>query len=202
MPEAPKFDPTESVTFDLPFGHVHLDSAPNRVLIPASQLVGLCQAATPEAVKALADAMGEVMAKRASLRLAQGAPDRLAEVREASFDAVVEQVAAELALAGLGALSAERWGRALVLVHDQSPLGVDGDGFVAMLLETALGSLSGAELRVVVLERDAVRVRFFVCAQQTARAVGDRLAGGEHWASVVATLHQRGDRAATSQAAP
>lgn len=189
MENAPKFDPSEAVTFDLAFGHVHLDSAPNRVMIPAEQLVQLCKAAGDAATAALARDMGEAMGKRSALRIAQGAADRLAVVRGVSLGLVIEHLAAEFALVGLGTFSAERWGKALVLVHDQSPLGRAGNTLVAHLLEAALGALSGATAHVVHLEHDGVRARFLVVSAGAAGNVRARLGAGEHWGAVVASLH-------------
>ena len=191
METVPKFDPSQAVTFDLAFGHVHLDSAPNRVMIPADQLVKLCNAAGEAATVALAVDMGHAMGKRSALRIAQGAADRLSVVRGVPFEQVIEHLAAEFALVGLGTFGAERWGKGLVLVHDQSPLGTAGDMLIARVLEAAIAALSGATAHVVRLEHDGVRARFLVVSGEVAERVRARLGAGEHWGSIVASLHKR-----------
>lgn len=183
------FDPTEAVTFDLPFGHVHLDGAAHRVLVPADGLLALCRAAGDEAAGRFAAAMGEAMGRRVSVRIGSGPDDRHAAVRRSSLEEVVGQLAAELALVGLGALSHETWGHAMVPVVDQSPLGAEGDAFLARVIEAALRALTGQEAGVVPIHRDGVRARFVVVAPGVAEDVGARLRGGESWGSVLVQLH-------------
>jgi hypothetical protein len=103
----------------------------------------------------------------------------------------VEHLAGELALAGLGSLGAERWGRAIVLVHDQSPFGDRGDTLVRDLLEAALHALGVATGRVVKLERIGVRVRYLVVSAAAVEGVRMRLREGQHWGMVVAKLHKK-----------
>src|SRR5438128_2400016 len=76
-----KFDPQGQVTFDLPFGHVHLDGAPARVVVPADALAALCQAAgtEPELVRLVRDTgrarfavLSPAAADRARAELAAG----------------------------------------------------------------------------------------------------------------------------------
>jgi hypothetical protein len=195
MASAAAFNPSEAVTFDLAYGHVHLDGAPSRVLIPADALVELCRAAGPDEVKKLGRAVGEAMGRRVAVRLAGSAGDRSEVVRKAGFEAVITHLAGELALLGMGALSAERWGKALVLIVDQSPLGEAGDDLLGAVLETALESLVSAEARVLCLQRDGVRGRFLVAAPATAERARERLARGENWGSVLASLHRGGKEA-------
>lgn len=190
------FDPSEAITFDLELGHVHLDGAPHRVLVPADALLALCQGAGEEATAALTHAMGSALGKRVAVRLGREADaDPAVAVRAAGLDAIVNGLAGELALAGLGALSAERWGKALVLVLDQSPLGEDGDSFSTGLLEGALKALTDAPARVVKLHRDGVRLRALVISGAAAGAVRDKLSRGESWGQVLAALHAKGGSA-------
>ncbi|RLB60227.1 MAG: hypothetical protein DRI90_14225 [Deltaproteobacteria bacterium] len=187
------FNPSEAVTFDLAFGHVHLDGAPSRVMVPADALLQLCQAAGAGESADLAHAIGEALGRRVAVRMAVGHDERLAAVRSAGLDAVVEQLAGELALIGMGALSAERWGKALVLVIDQSPFGEAGDDFLAEVLQAAVHALvETAQSRLVPLAREGVRARFLVVSGQAVEAVRSRLARGDHWGSVIAALHPGG----------
>lgn len=187
------FEPSEAVTFDLELGHVHLDGAPHRMLVPSDALLALCQAAGEEATAEFTHALGVAFGKRVAVRLGRETDQEpAAAVRAASLEAIVNGLAGELALAGMGSLGAERWGKALVLVVDQSPLGDEGDGVVAGVLEGALRAMSDAPMRLVRLQRDGVRVRMLVVSGATAGAVRAKIDGGEPWGAVLAALHAGG----------
>jgi hypothetical protein len=186
------FDPTEAVTFDLAYGHVHMDGAPNRVLVPSDALVELCEAAGEEATGALGYAIGTAMGRRVAARVAREGEDRQSAVARALFDVVVEHLAGELALAGLGSLAVERWGKAVVFVHDQSPLGERGDALLAEILQAATLALSNQAGRIVRLERSGVRVRFLLIGAAAVEGVRMRLREGQSWGTVLAKLHHSG----------
>jgi len=195
-----EFDPAAAVTFDMAFGHVHLDGAPNRVLVPAETLLELALAAGEDALADLGHALGEPMGRRVGTRLSEGdggegepAERRQRAVRGASLERVVAELSGELALAGLGALSAERWGRAIVWVVDQSPFGEEGDPLLAEILQAALRAMVDSPARLVSLQREGVRARFLVVSGAAVEDVRARLAKGDHWASVVAALHREGE---------
>ncbi len=193
-----EFDPAAAVTFDMAFGHVHLDGAPNRVLVPAKTLLELALAAGEDALADLGHALGEPMGRRVGTRLSEEgdgdpAERRMRAVRGASLEKVVTELSGELALAGLGALSAERWGRAIVWVVDQSPCGEDGDPLLAHILQAALRAMVDSPARLVPLQREGVRARFLVVSGAAVQDVRARLAKGDHWATVVAALHGKGE---------
>jgi hypothetical protein len=190
----PAFDPTEAVTFDLAYGHVHLDGAPNRVLVPSDALIDLCEAAGEEATAALGQAIGTAMGRRVAGRLAEGAQDRASAIAKARFETVVEHLAGELAVAGLGSLGVERWGKALVFVHDQSPLGERGDALLGEVLQAAMQALSNQAGRIVLLERSGVRARFLLVGAGAVEGVRMRLREGQSWGIVLAMLHRSGPR--------
>lgn len=189
-----EFDPTEAVTFDLAYGHIHLDGAPTRVMVPAETLVTLCRAAGSEVAAATGHTLGEAMGRRAAVRLGGSADNRHQAARKSSFEAVISEMAGELALTGFGALSAERWGKALVLVVDQSPLGAEGDELLAAILKSALVALVDRPVVVIKLQRDDVRARFVAVSESAAADVRARLDRGDSWGDVLAALHQGGGR--------
>ena len=189
------FNPAEAVTFDLQFGHIHLDGAPTRVMVPADALVALCQAAGEDETAAFAHAIGEAVGRRVGVRLAGGSANRHEAVRAAGLEQVVSQLAGELAVLGIGSVSAERWGKALVLIVDQSPFGDEGDGLLAEILQSALHALINSSARVVLLERDGVRARFLAVSGAAVEGVRERLAAGESWGSVIASMHQKAKQA-------
>jgi hypothetical protein len=174
----PSFDPSEAITFDLAYGHVHLDGAPNRILVPSDALLELCDAAGEDAVFALGHAMGTAIGRRVSVRLASTFEDRQAVVADTPFELVVEHLAGEVALLGLGALGAE-----------QSPFGDRGDGLLTEVLQAALQVLSGQPARVVALERSGARGRFVVVAAESVEAVRSELGAGQSWGAILAKLH-------------
>jgi hypothetical protein len=182
------FDPSKSVTFDLAHGQVHLDGAPSRVLVPAAGLLGICAAAGADATAALGRAIGESMGRRVASRFAASA-EGSGGARAASLESVVDHLGGELALAGLGSFAIERWGRALVLVVDQSPLGAEGDGLLAAVLESAVGEATGRSVRTGLLGRDAVRARFLVAAAAALQKVKGWLEEGSSWGDALAKLH-------------
>lgn len=191
------FDPSEAVTFDLAFGHIHLDGAPNRVMIPAAALVKLCRAAGDDDTADIAHDIGEAMGRRIAVRLAPGGADddlrakRQEAVRKAGVERVISELAAEVAIAGMGSVSAERWGKALVLLVEQSPFGADGDDLLAAILQAALQTMTSSPARVVRLMREDARVRFLVVSGAAVEAVRSRLIRGESWGAVLAALHGR-----------
>jgi hypothetical protein len=190
MPER-RLHPTQAVTFDLSHGRVGVAGAKPGVLVPADALGALCGAAGPAASGAFGREIGLAMGRRIGVLLAGEAGDATAAVRAATLEQVVEALGAEVALAGLGAVELERWGRALVLVVDGSPLGAAGDALLEAVLEAALAAGADRPARVVRLERDGERARFLVTGAGAAERVCEWLRAGVAWPDVVARLHAR-----------
>lgn len=178
------FDPSKAVTFDLTRGLVQQEGAPSGLIVPAEALAALAHAAGPEASSTFGRSVGEAIGRRVASHLA--AADG---VRAAGTGAVVEHLGGELAMTGLGSLTLERWGRALVLVIDRSPLGAAGDALLESVLAGALSAAVGEPSSLTVLERDGVRVRFLV----TSRAGADRMRAwldeGVPWGDALVRLH-------------
>lgn len=184
-----RFDPSKAVTFDLSHGLVHLDGAPPRLLVPAGALGALAAAAGADATRAFGRALGEAIGLRVASRLTAG--DGL---RGASVDAVIEHLGGELAISGLGVLGLERWGRALVLVIDQSPLAGAGDALLEALLGSALEAASRQSALALFLDRDATRARFLIAGNAGVAKVRAWLAEGVSWGEALVRLHaSRGD---------
>jgi len=181
MPHPP-FDPSRAVTFDLAKGQVHLDGAPHRVLVPSEALAKLVASASAETRREFARALGEPLGRRLA--------SRLGDPKTATLQAVVEHLGGELALLGLGALSLERWGRALVFVVDGSPFGKEGDELLAATLEAALAEATGRGPRCVVLDRTEARVRLLVVSETSAEKVRAWLEAGTSFGDVLARLHE------------
>lgn len=185
------FDPTNAVTFDLALGLVHLDDAPSRLLVPAAALVEVARAAGADASMRLASAMGEPLGTRVARRLSTGEGESPggAGVAKATVEAVVDHLGGELALAGLGALSLERWGRALLLVVDHCPLEAVGDELLAAVLSSALRRATGREVACLPVMRDGARVRVLVTGPEPAARARAWLLEGVSWGDALARLH-------------
>ena len=183
MPDL-QFDPSKTVTFDLANGLVHLDGTPARVLVPGDALLALARAAGPDAAYAFGHSLGETMGQRVAHRL--GAP---ASVNAATVSVVMDHLSGEFALWGLGSLSLERWGRSLVIVLDQSPLGPEGDAMIGALLKGAIATATGRGVHVLVLDRAAVRARYLVGGPSGVERMRAWLAEGVPWGDALVRLH-------------
>lgn len=175
-----RFDPAKAITFDLEKGLVHLEGAPARVLVPAGALGALCAAAGLDATAAFGRELGATMGRRVAGRLA---------VLAAPAEALVEHLGGELALAGLGTLGIERWGRALVIVLEACPLGPEADRLLEAVLEGALSAASGREARALRIDRDGARVRFLIASGAAVERVRAWLSGGASWGDALVKLH-------------
>jgi hypothetical protein len=136
--------------------------------------------------------MGQAMGRRVATRFAQhanGGGEGETAVRGATIEIVVDHLGGEVALVGLGSLALERWGKALVLVVDQSPLGAPGDLLVAAVLEAALEEASGRTLRTSAIDREGTRARFLVASSSAITKVHGWLREGVTWGDALARLH-------------
>ena len=175
-----------TVTFDLAAGIVRFGGAP-AVLAPAHALASLCAAAPEHTRRAFGRAIGEALGRTAVARVAGDTEDPIAAVLDASHERVLHELAAAWSLAGLGALSMERWGRALVMIVDGAPL--EGDALLEATLEGAIGATSGRDARAVVINRGASRVRLFVGNIAAAERLRARLESKLSWAEALSSLH-------------
>ncbi|HSC88589.1 MAG TPA: hypothetical protein VLC09_15005, partial [Polyangiaceae bacterium] len=100
-----------------------------------------------------------------------------------------EHVGGQLALLGLGNLSAERWGRALVLRVSGSPS--DAVELLSGVLEGALLRGWSRSARLVAFPSDG-SVAFLVASESTAQRARGLAEGGQGLGSVIDVLHQGG----------
>jgi hypothetical protein len=187
----PPFDASKAVTFDLSRGQIQKDDEP-RLLVSASALVALCQAAGPDATSTFGHAAGNAIGESVARRFERAGSD----TKAASIESVVEHLGGELAIAGFGAMSIERWGRALVLVVDRGPGGADGDKVLAPLLGAAISKAAKVEARCVRLARDGDRARFLIAGPKGAEKVRSWIMSGVSWGEALVRLHpgaQAGD---------
>jgi hypothetical protein len=177
----PSFDPRHAVRFDLPHGSVRAGGEAERVLlVPSSALDELVLSAPPEAVEALGRALGAAIGRRAAARM---------DAKTASVEAFVTQLAGEAAIAGIGALSVERWGRALVVVVEGSPL---VGTLLAPLVASAIEAAAGRAVSATILARDERAARLLVASEAGVGRVRDWVASGVPWGDALTKLHGGG----------
>ncbi len=177
---ASSFDPTHAVRFDLPRGSVRTRGDDDRVLlVPAAALDDLVRSAAPEAVEVLGRALGAAIGRRAAARM--GDP------QSASLETFVAQLGGEAAVAGVGALSIERWGRALVIVIEDSPL---VGTLLVHTLASAVEASSGRRASCTLLSRDDRIARILVSSERAAARVRAWIASGVGWNEAVIKLHE------------
>jgi hypothetical protein len=177
-----QFDPAGMLQIDLGRGVVQLQGASPRLVVPVAALVALCREAGNAALRDFGNRWGTELGARVAGRLGDGPANR-------SIQTWLEHLGGEWALAGLGALALERWGKALVLSVDGSPLGQDGDALLEALLGGALQRGASRDLKVVSLGRDDAVVRLVVLAPGAAQRARTWLEAGTSWGDVLARLH-------------
>jgi hypothetical protein len=179
-------DSIPRVTFDLEKGRVHLadarDDSARMVVVPAQALARLIAAAKDEGVS-VGRALGEAIGGRIGPK----------EDANASVDHALASLAEELALLGLGAVSLERWGRALlVVVDDAAEL---GDDFLAAVIEGTLSKATSRQVHARALGRSGHRLRIFVGRAATVEKLGKMLGDGVGWGDAIVRLHEGEARA-------
>ena len=175
------FDPTHAVRFDLPRGSVTAGTDERHVLLPCAALDDLVLIAGTEAACAVGRALGSSIGTRIAGRL--GGPDAL---RGTSIERVVTDIARELAVTGLGAVSVERWGRALVVAVERPA--VADLPFLASIIEGVLVGASGAPVRCVSLGREGMVVRVLVASERAVGRARTMLDQGTAWGEVLSRL--------------
>jgi hypothetical protein len=175
---ASSFDATGAVQFDLSHGAVRAGSEREPVLLlPCSALDDLALSAPAEA-EGLGQALGAAIGKRAA--------SRLSDPRSASVETFVTQLAGECAISGVGVLSVERWGRALVVVIEESPL---AGPLLAPLVAGALEATLGKRVSVGLLSRDSKVARVLVASESAVSRTLEAIAAGRPWGDCLAKLN-------------
>ncbi|HEY8041852.1 MAG TPA: hypothetical protein VIF15_18740 [Polyangiaceae bacterium] len=173
---APSFDPTHAVRFDLPRGSVRAGGE-GVLLVPTAALDDLVLSAPAEAIEALGRALGAAIGRRAAARM---------NPSTAAIEAFVTHLAGEAAIAGVGALSVERWGRALVVVVEDSPL---VGTLLSPLVAAAVEAASGRPVACTLLSRDERSARILVGSERGVGRVREWVAAGVPWGEAIARLH-------------
>lgn len=178
----PRFDPTRAIIYDLARGQLRDDEGTSRLNLPAHLLLRLCNQAGPNEAKDFARSLGQELGRRIADRMGD-------EKDQANIETWTEHLGGQLALVGLGNLSVEQWGRALVLRVEAPPEGMTQT--LEAVLEGALQRGLGKDTSIVGFERGE-QTEFLVVSEQTARKVRDMAQNGSLLGQVVEELHRGG----------
>lgn len=178
----PAFDPSGAVRFDLSSGSTSDPRGTRLVLLPAAALEALDRT-TPGALSFLASELGRACGARVAANLGGDA-----NVRGAELEVVVTHLAGELAIAGLGAVSVERWGKALVFVVSNPS--VASDAFVSAALAGAVQAATNREVAVGVCGKDGTTTRYFVGSQATVMKIRGLVSQGKSAGDVLAAVQK------------
>ncbi len=182
---SPGFNPSDAVSFDLRRGRVQITGGTGHVLLPADAILALLRETQPEIARDLGRNIGTELGQRVATHFQR----HEGSLNLASAMTVVEFLGGELALQGLGSLSVEQWGSALLFIVDDSPFGPDGSEFVAVVLEAALQRAFGREVALVGLGYDAERTRYVAVSPTTAVAVKTLLEKDVGWGDIITKLN-------------
>jgi hypothetical protein len=175
---APTFNSTRAVRFDLAEGAVRSGSGGERIVLAETTALGsLLDAAPPAAAEAYARASGGSVGRRAAARMGTAA--------SLSVEAFLVQLAGEVALAGLGVLSLERWGRAMVVLLEGTPL---PSALVAPFVAAAVEASAGRAVWCTLLLDEGGVARVLVSSEKAVARAKDWLAAGVAWADVLGRL--------------
>lgn len=176
----PSFDPSGAVRFDLRSGSASDSRGARLVLVPSAALESLGE----EALAQIGEHIGKACGARVAARLGGDSG-----VRSASLEVAVAHIAGELAIAGIGAVHVERWGRALVAVVGNASIA--NEGFLAAVVSSALAAASGRDVSAASLGRQPgspAVVRLFVGSAATSARVGELAKSGKPYAEIVASI--------------
>ncbi len=190
-----RVDLTSAVRFDLPRGAVHTTGSglagqgeERAILIPVAALAEALASAPRDTREHVARAVGGSIGRRAASRFGGSSG-----VRDADVESVVESLAAEIALAGFGVLSLERWGKALVILLEAPP--AFDSQFFAPLLEAAFGAATAwatrASLTCLHLSNDDGS-RFLIARGTSGEQVRMWMNSGVTWAEAIRRLQRDG----------
>ena len=170
-----------SLRLDLPKGSAELRGEPV-VVLSAHAVETLLRAAPAGSRVDLGRDVGTTMGRRVSQKLGGSSG-----VRGASLETVVSELAAEIALAGLGELELERWGRAMIIGLSGGPL--------AQQAEMLAGLIGGAVSAATSADAAAVSVgegRYFVGSPRACERLRSLITHGTAWSEAIARMQRGG----------
>ncbi len=172
-------DLTHAVRFDLSTGTVSHEGGAS-VVISAKAFGELIAAVSADTRASIASDLGAAMGAR--IQKHSGGEKG---VRSASLESVVTSLSGELAIAGFGTVTLERWGRAMVVHVAHSSF--QAPDFIAVLVTSAISASTGAAAFSTVLSKqDGVRV--LIASRAAAERARKWLDEGVTWGDAVSRL--------------
>jgi hypothetical protein len=166
-----------SLRLDLPKGSAELRGEPV-VVLPAHALETLLRSSPSASRIDMGRDVGVVMGQRVASRL--GGENG---VRAASTEDVVNALATEIALAGLGEVSLERWGRAMVIGLSGGPLANQTE-LLGGLVGGAIGAATGTQASAVSIGN----AKYFVGSTRACDKLRDLLTSGTTFGEAIARI--------------
>jgi hypothetical protein len=157
------------------------------LLVSADALISLLRSAGPAAETDFGKQLGTEIGRLVS--------ERLGSVDSASIEEIAEHLGGELALLGLGSLTVEQWGRALVLRFDHCPLAREGAPLLARVIEGAVQRALSRTVTAVVVDSEEDVVRVALLGGQAAERVSRWLSSGVGYAEALGRLQAPGGAA-------
>lgn len=176
----PRFDPTRAIVYDLSRGQLRDDEGQPRLNLPYFLLQRLCEHAGSEGTSDFGHALGADIGRKIRDRLGPS-------VDGADVFVWTEHLGGHLALLGLGNLTLERWGRALVVRVLDAPAG--SAALLSSVLAGALQRGLGRDVQVVTFEAEE-SVALLVLSPETAGRARALREAGESLGRVVEQLHR------------
>lgn len=176
----PRFDPTRAIVYDLARGQLRDDEGASRLNLPVHLLVRLCESAGPDAARDFGYSLGDELGRRIADRMGDGRTS-------ASIEDWTEHLGGQLALVGLGNLSIERWGKALVLRVAGIP-----NGTLSLLESVLSGCIQrglGRQAAVVGFER-GTEAEYLVLSGEAADRARHLARDGASLGHIVEELHK------------
>lgn len=103
---------------------------------------------------------------------------------------MVDLIGGELALCGLGRVRMERWGKALLVVHDPCPLPGSLDHFLRGLFQRIVEVAAEREVGCTIVQRHENIARLLIANSSAIRRAQVMLADGMGFVDVVARLQE------------
>jgi hypothetical protein len=177
------FDPAQALRIDLARGQLTLSGSGDRVLVPLESLIDLLASSDHAAITAFGASIGTGIGRRIAERLGSS-------IGQASIELFAEHLGGELALTGLGNLSVERWGHALVLSIERLTDSAALELLVSALVEAAIQRSLSRDVAVVSFGRHDNALKLSLLGHHVKEQVEHAIASGKTYGEVLTDLHR------------
>jgi hypothetical protein len=177
------FDPSQALRIDLARGQLTLLGSGDRMLVPLESLIDLLASSDHDSITAFGASIGTGIGRRIAERLGSS-------IDQASVELFTEHLGGELALCGLGNLSVERWGYALVLAIEGLKDSAALELLVSALIEAALQRALSRDVSVVSFGRVDATLKLSLLGHHAKDSVERAMTSGKSYGEVLTMLHE------------